>query len=440
MTVVGDITQNLMGLQALAAGRQELEQREQQASSNRIAQENLRKYQLSSQEGKPDYEALNEAIINSPELSQNVLAGLGIREKRQGLEAADFAVKAASMFNNRPQLMQLVKNRIDYLQSQGRDPKDTIEFAEAYITGDTEGAKNGLKASAAALANQGYLDKDIYSSTFGVGGGRNLGSTKILDDGTTIQATSSGPIVFSASGEQLTGEAAANAIHQAQQYGADIQSQRAGGRTAASLDARVQGGGEAQRVEAEGAGQGKGSAARRQEFIDRGVAAAEGLPTIKRAIQLLNDVPTGGIDKVGIQARQFFGVEGADEGELSYNLGKSVLTQLRETFGAAFTASEGERLQKLEAGLGRNPKTNMRILEQTKKIMEMKAKRGRNVAEEDGDDFVVRDIDEWLNTSLEPQQQGGSGQGANTPVIAPAAAAQGAETAAQRLARLRSGN
>lgn len=173
--IVGDINQNLMGLQALARGRQEIEQQEQQLQGNRIAQENLRKFQLSSQEGNPDYEALNEAIINSPELAQNVLAGLGIRERRQGIEAADFAVKAAANFDNRPQLMQLVKNRVEYLQSQGRDPKDTIEFAEAYLQGDVAGAKNGLKASAAALANQGYLDKDIYASTFGAGGAVKIG-------------------------------------------------------------------------------------------------------------------------------------------------------------------------------------------------------------------------------------------------------------------------
>lgn len=173
--IVGDINQNLMGLQALARGRQEIEQQEQQLQGSRIAQENLRKFQLSSQEGNPDYDALNEAIINSPELAQNVLAGLGIREKRQGLEAADFAVKAAANFDNRPQLMQLVKNRVEYLQSQGRDPKDTIEFAETYLQGDVSGAKNALKASAAALANQGYLDKDIYASTFGAGGAAKIG-------------------------------------------------------------------------------------------------------------------------------------------------------------------------------------------------------------------------------------------------------------------------
>lgn len=237
--IMGDVTNNLMGLQALARGRQDMEARSMQMESNKLAQDSLRRYQLSSQEGNPDYDALNEAIINSPELSQNVLAGLGIREKRQGVEAADFAVKAAGVFDNKPQLMQLVKARVEYLQSQGRDPKDTIEFAEAYLQGDVQGAKNGLKSSAAALANQGYLDKDIYASTFGVSTGSGLGSTKILDNGTTVQASPTGPLVYSATGERLTGQAAADAIKEAQQYGVDLQSQRAGGRSDAVLDSQI---------------------------------------------------------------------------------------------------------------------------------------------------------------------------------------------------------
>lgn len=167
MAIVGDITNNLMGIQSLAAGRQALDVQQKQIDDNRIASENLRKYQLSQQEGKPDYEALNEAIIRSPDLAQNVLAGIGIQEKRQGMDAADFAVKAAQVFDNRPQLMSLVKSRIDYLTSQGRDPKDTIEFAEAYLQGDVEGARNSLNSVSAALANQGYLDKALYAATFG---------------------------------------------------------------------------------------------------------------------------------------------------------------------------------------------------------------------------------------------------------------------------------
>lgn len=422
--IVGDINQNLMGLQSLARGRQEIEQQEQQLQGNRIAQENLRKFQLSSQEGNPDYEALNEAIINSPELAQNVLAGLGIREKRQGLEAADFAVKAAANFDNKPQLMQLVKNRVEYLQSQGRDPKDTIEFAETYLQGDVQGAKNGLKASAAALANQGYLDKDIYASTFGVGGGRNLGSTKILDDGTTIQATSSGPIVFSASGEQLTGEAAANAIRQANQYGADIQSQRAGGRTAASLEARVEGGGEAQRVEAVGAEEGKTAVARRDAWKTQGLAAAENIPTLRRAIDLQEQINTGGGINAIRKMANYLGVASEDEGELNSLFGQNILGQLKSTFGGNPTEGEREALAQAQASFNQTGKINSRLLKNALKLADQRVQRGKRAAKADKDDATIEEIDAALSVTL-GDDEGGSGRGVNTPSFAPPAATQG---------------
>lgn len=154
---------------------------------------------------------------------------------------------------------------------------------------------------------------------------------------------------------------------------------------------------------------------RAQDFINRGVAAAEGMPTVNRGIELLELVETGGYDRAKIAAKQALGIESADEGELTYNLGKSVLTQLRETFGSAFTENEGQRLANLEAGLSRSPATNKRILAQVKQIMEAKAKRGREAAIEQGDDFTAKDIDDFMGMSLSPQ--GGSGKGAMTPSI-----------------------
>jgi hypothetical protein len=46
------------------------------------------------------------------------------------------------------------------------------------------------------------------------------------------------------------------------------------------------------------------------------------------------------VQAASLAAKKFFGVESADEGELSYLLGKAVLTKLRATFGAAFTVGE----------------------------------------------------------------------------------------------------
>lgn len=149
---------------------------------------------------------------------------------------------------------------------------------------------------------------------------------------------------------------------------------------------------------------GAGNIKRAQDYVDRGVTAAEGIPNVRRALTLMNDIQTGGVDKVAIRARQLFGIEGADEGELSYNMGKAVLSQLKDTFGAAFTLKEGERLEKLEAGLGRSPETNKRILAQALQVMETKAKRGADAARELDDDFAAQDIEKYLSMELVPDK------------------------------------
>lgn len=149
---------------------------------------------------------------------------------------------------------------------------------------------------------------------------------------------------------------------------------------------------------------GAGNIKRSQDYVDRGVTAAEGVPNIRRALTLMNDIQTGGVDKVAIRAKQLFGIEGANEGELSYNMGKAVLSQLKDTFGSAFTVAEGERLEKLEAGLGRSPETNKRILSQALQVMEAKAKRGAAAARELDDEFAAQDIEKYLSMEIVPDK------------------------------------
>jgi len=84
----------------------------------------------------------------------------------------------------------------------------------------------------------------------------------------------------------------------------------------------------------------KSSNERRQGYIDSGVSSADNLQAVNRSIELLDSIKTGGIDNALIRAKQTLGIESADEAELSYELGKSVLKQLKPTFGAAFTVNE----------------------------------------------------------------------------------------------------
>tara|TARA_R110002020_G_scaffold282208_1_gene497943 strand:+ start:4717 stop:5961 length:1245 start_codon:yes stop_codon:yes gene_type:complete len=146
------------------------------------------------------------------------------------------------------------------------------------------------------------------------------------------------------------------------------------------------------------------NAKRKQGFIDSGIEAADSVANIKRSIELLKSVKTGGFDKAAFNIRQAFGVEGADEGELSANLGRSVLAQLKPIFGAAFTAAEGERLEKIEAGFGRSPATNKRLLESALKLADRAARRGLAAAKDQGDTFTANEIKEAMAfTFKEPE-------------------------------------
>jgi hypothetical protein len=147
---------------------------------------------------------------------------------------------------------------------------------------------------------------------------------------------------------------------------------------------------------------------RASDLIDRGVAAAESTSTTRRALALLDTVETGGPEAFALAVKQQFGIEGADEGELSNTLGKSVLSQLRETFGAAFTENEGARLQRIEASFNKSPATNKRLLQQVLRIQENVARRAQQAAKDRGQAAVVADIDDLLTFSLDTAPQGNS--------------------------------
>lgn len=154
---------------------------------------------------------------------------------------------------------------------------------------------------------------------------------------------------------------------------------------------------------------GTGQATRIQAQIDVGQAAADSMATVKRARQLLDTVGTGGLDRAKLAITNVFGVTGADEAELSANLGKAVLGQLRQTFGAQFTAAEGERLASIEAGFGKSTEGNKRLLEQAEKILDRAARRGLSAAERTGDTFSADEIRKALQTDLTPDAEKRSG-------------------------------
>lgn len=150
----------------------------------------------------------------------------------------------------------------------------------------------------------------------------------------------------------------------------------------------------------------KGQYERWNTQMDEGLKAADGIPILKRSLTLLKGgVKTGGWDAVKLKASNFFGVTGEDEAELSANLGRAVLSQLRSIFGAAFTEREGARLEFIEANFGKSTAGNIRLLEQLEKMAKREAERGIQAAENAGDKIRAKQIRESMDFSLEPEPE-----------------------------------
>jgi hypothetical protein len=155
---------------------------------------------------------------------------------------------------------------------------------------------------------------------------------------------------------------------------------------------------------------GRGIGARRQKAINEGIIAADGFGNLRRAKDLLDGIATGGFSNAALKAKRFFGVESANEAELSNRMGKAVLSQLRTTFGAAFTAEEGKSLQEIEANYGKSTAGNKRLINQTMKLVKRAAQRGIRAAIKSGDIDSAKEIEDALAFTLEAEESDLSAQ------------------------------
>jgi hypothetical protein len=155
---------------------------------------------------------------------------------------------------------------------------------------------------------------------------------------------------------------------------------------------QVSGVSEAEQIAA-GQVQGRGSSERAQSIINAGIDAASALPTVIDAINLLEEIQTGGFAGASMRAKSLFGIESGDEGELSNLLSVNVLQQLKPIFGAAFTAAEGERLERISASPGRSTETNLRLLRRELKGLKTALENALDRALDSGDTTTAAQIE-----------------------------------------------
>jgi len=159
-----DMLKNLGGFQSLAANAQRMQQAEQHQMQTKEASDLLRTFYKSQQDGKPDYNSLNEAILRSPELAQNVLSGIGIQDKQkqqqntmQQQQAASDVVTLYQSLGNKDMFNSAAAKRVNEIMSRGGDPKDTLELVRIYNEQGPESAAMALKQVGAAMINQGFI-------------------------------------------------------------------------------------------------------------------------------------------------------------------------------------------------------------------------------------------------------------------------------------------
>lgn len=240
-----------------------------------------------------------------------------------------------------------------------------------------------MQAQAAGL-EAGTPEYEEFMLYGGAAGQMGAAKTITYNNGTVVKITRTGaPEVYAPNGQLVTDEAEkesvlAEARKEGIAYEGDVAAAKARG------------------AEEEG---------RAQSIINEGLAAADSTAVLRRSLELLSRVDTGGFNRVSFAAKKLFGIEGADEGELSANLGKAVLSQLRSTFGAAFTEREGARLERIEAGFSSSPETNRRLLQNALTIAERSAQRAIRRAEQRGDYETADEIEAALEFDLAEVEQ-----------------------------------
>lgn len=400
------------GLGGLRAQQQKYSMIEEQRESERSGQAQA---QQAMQEGAKllqgdDPLAVAQWSMRNPEQVKNLIQAAEIQDQFTSMPLVNLSKQVLS---GQMEGRAALEKRVKEIESGGGTAPRLRELVD---TGSDEDIDKHMKDTLAI-----YQPKALESYMKAQGGGFNLsegqrvGARKIFNDGTILQSTPQGPRVFGPSGELLTGEDAKAQLKVA--FNNEIA--LSGGKRRAGLEAEqdlrpgIEGNIRAAQEQAKldkAAGiasettRGRLTTTRRQGFIRDGITAAEGIPTLRRTLELLDTIKTGGLAAASLSAKQRFGVEGADEGELSANLGKAVLSQLRETFGAAFTEREGERLEKIEASFTKSAATNRRLINNLITIMKREARRGIAAAKKEGDNFGAEEIQSLLDFKIGPQE------------------------------------
>lgn len=231
--------QQTMDIERAREGRavSEFEQRRQAAAAAQERAEAMRSALVGLAENPgATAEDYGRLMMQYPEISQDLQRGWDMMsEPRQQTLLRDMAqIYSAIDTGNVDIARGLLEERIEAARNSGReDDARQAELILRTMETDPRAARTTLGISLRALGGSEF-------DTLLTGGRPTLRSSEILPDGTIVGVTDQGPIVYSPTGEVVTGQAAAEAIRQAQEFGAEVRRQREAGAATGRLETQAE--------------------------------------------------------------------------------------------------------------------------------------------------------------------------------------------------------
>lgn len=170
-----------------------------------------------------------------PVIAQKQLKAMGLDDATRRAEASRMAAELQSIpFEQRA---ERINARAQQLQAQGRDPKDTLQLLNMTEAEQNQALTGIQLLDLSTKERLTFRDREAKAVKLG---GPEVKSSKILDDGTTIQSMKDGTTqVISPEGIALTGDARTEAVKKAQKFAVGLQGKRAqqreGGKGAAKI-------------------------------------------------------------------------------------------------------------------------------------------------------------------------------------------------------------
>lgn len=235
---------------ALAQGQQRLDMAADAQRQERLAaaearnRAQLMQLDMAALAENPNATAQDYAgmIARYPEIADTLGATWELlSEERQKADLLEYSqIYSAIDSGNIEVATDLLKDRATGLRSAGQiEDADMADGMLSMLEMEPNVAKTMLGVSIKALGG------NDYDAILGGGPSDTTRATEILPDGTIIRATDAGPVVTDSAGNLVEGEAAAEAIRKAQQFGADLQGDRSRARTTGVNEANIDTGGTA---------------------------------------------------------------------------------------------------------------------------------------------------------------------------------------------------